>query len=291
MVRNCHFFSALFAFSLTLVGCATQHHDTMESEMQVLKAQLAQQEDALVQQSQALEHLRALHEERADQDQALTEDLQGLVNTLAQVRREEQERQLSESDCPIIEPVTPTNGRYCTDRIIIGELEHIHIQPPDVYKEARIDTGATTSSLDARDIQTFERDGEDYVRFILPDRDALAGGDEDGENGENSNENIPGQEMELPVVRFARIIQSSSDEEDRRPVVELQYRLGSVERVGEFTLADRSQLSYGTLVGRNILRDLFVVDVGQKHTTAISRAVEEGELPEQTSEDDEGDNE
>ena len=275
--------AALFAAILLLSGCAAQHHESMETDMRVLKAQLAQQEDALAQQSQALAQLRDLHEQRSEEDQELTRDLQGLVTSLSQIRREAQESQLSESDCPVIEPITPSNGRYCTDRVIIGELEHVHLQPPGTYKQARIDTGATTSSLDARDIQVFERDGEDYVRFILPDRETLAEREE--ASGEDANGNIPGAELELPVVRFARIVQSSAEDEDRRPVVELQFQLGSVERVGEFTLTDRAHLTYGTLIGRNILRDLFVVDVGQKHTTAISQAVEAGELPDEDEED------
>jgi len=288
LFRSCHLLGASLACTLVLTGCASQHHETMETEIRVLKAQLAQQEDALVQQSQALEQLRALQDERSSEDQALIEDLQGLVASLSQLRREAQERQLRESDCPVIEPVTAANGRYCTDRVIIGELEHIHLQPPDAYKEARIDTGATTSSLDARDIQTFERDGEDYVRFILPDREAIAERDEDDEDADNAD--IPGEEMEMPVVRFARIVQSSAEDEDRRPVVELQYRLGSVERVGEFTLTDRAHLTYGTLVGRNILRDLFVVDVGQKHSTSISQTIEDGDVPgqEDTTADENG---
>lgn len=43
---------------------------------------------------------------------------------------------------------------------IIGAVEPIYILPMKSAFEARIDTGATTSSLDADDIREFERDGE-----------------------------------------------------------------------------------------------------------------------------------
>ncbi len=45
--------------------------------------------------------------------------------------------------------------------------------------------------------------------------------------------------------------------------MELQYRIGPVERVAEFTLADRERLTYPALIGRNILRDLFIIDVSE----------------------------
>jgi hypothetical protein len=47
-------------------------------------------------------------------------------------------------------------------------------------------------------------------------------------------------------------------------VVKLQIQLGRLTLSEEFTLVDRTHLDYQVLIGRNILRDLLVVDVARK---------------------------
>ena len=53
---------------------------------------------------------------------------------------------------------------------IIGEVEPIYFLPMKSPFAARIDTGATTSSLDCNDVEYFERDGEKWVSFKLKNR-------------------------------------------------------------------------------------------------------------------------
>jgi hypothetical protein len=133
------------------------------------------------------------------------------------------------------------------EKLLVGRIEKVRLMPPGQIFHARIDTGATTSSLDARDIETFERDGSSWVRFKIkdPDKDDL-------------------YEVEKPVVRKARIIQASASEATRRPVIELQFQIGKIKRIEEFTLEDRAHLDYQVLIGRNILQDLMIVDVASK---------------------------
>lgn len=50
---------------------------------------------------------------------------------------------------------------------IIGEVEPIYFLPMKSPFAARIDTGATTSSLDCQDVEYFERDGENGLRLNL----------------------------------------------------------------------------------------------------------------------------
>ncbi|MCJ8502963.1 ATP-dependent zinc protease family protein [Desulfatitalea alkaliphila] len=143
----------------------------------------------------------------------------------------------------------PTNGTpaFATDKLLVGGIEKVRLTPPGRLFHARVDTGATTSSLDARDITPFERNGSPWVRFKIkdPEQDTL-------------------YELEKPVARRVRILQASSDEADRRPVVKLQIHVGPVALIEEFTLVDRTHLDYQVLIGRNILRDLMVVDVARK---------------------------
>jgi hypothetical protein len=145
---------------------------------------------------------------------------------------------------PDVQPALENIG---TDKFLIGRIEEIRLSPPGRIFHARIDTGANTSSLDARNIEVFERDGSPWVRFEIQD---------------------PKEEtrytVEKPIARHVKIIQASTDEKNRRPVIELQFQLGRVQRIEEFTLEDRAHMDYQVLIGRNILRDLMVVDVAQK---------------------------
>lgn len=137
------------------------------------------------------------------------------------------------------------------DRQVVGGIEKVSLSPPGLVLEARIDTGAESASLDARDMQEFERDGNRWVRFNLVDRDS----------GE-------GFVIERRIVRHVRILQSSQEsasDAERRPVVEFRLTLGEITQTAEFTLSDRSHLSFPVLIGRNVLQDLMVVDVGRTH--------------------------
>ena len=53
---------------------------------------------------------------------------------------------------------------------VIGEVEPVYFLPMKSPFAARIDTGATTSSLDCQDVEYFERDGEKWVAFKLKNR-------------------------------------------------------------------------------------------------------------------------
>ena len=146
-------------------------------------------------------------------------------------------------ECPT-EPGALPGGKE-----LIGGLEWIYMDPPKQHFRARVDSGAETSSLSARDIVEFERDGEDWVRFVF----------------EHDNANDP-VELELPIVREALIRQASSDSLDRRVVVEIDLRLGDRLQRTEFTLTDRRRMTYPVLLGRAFLMDLYVVDVSQSYT-------------------------
>ena len=121
---------------------------------------------------------------------------------------------------------------------------------------ARIDSGAETSSLDARNITRFERDGSNWVRFDVP--------------VPKTDEFVT---MEKEISRRVKVIQSSADEADRRVVVELQFAIGDHQQVAEFTLTDRGHLSHTVLIGRNILRDVMLIDVGKEFATKLPESI------------------
>jgi hypothetical protein len=145
----------------------------------------------------------------------------------------------------------PSNANANDDRmsdgkLLLGETEYATLYPGDLHLEARIDTGATTTSLHAIDIKTFERDGQRWVRFTtLTER-----------GGEIT--------LELPRVRHVRI-KGEGDEYERRAVVAMDIQIGSVRQKVETTLTDRDNYQYPLLVGRNFLRDHAVVDVSRRY--------------------------
>lgn len=147
-------------------------------------------------------------------------------------------------------------------KLLVGRREKVWIEPLQMTLPARIDTGAETASIDARNIEDFERNGKPWVRFDIVHP----------ETGEAIS-------MEHEVVRFVRILQSSTDKAERRAVIEMGVVIGDIRQEAEFTLSNRSHLDFQVLVGRNILRDMMIVDVGQSNIAAPRLPRETAEKP------------
>ncbi|NOI66514.1 ATP-dependent zinc protease [Vibrio sp. 99-8-1] len=140
--------------------------------------------------------------------------------------------------------------------LLLGEIETVEIDNIPQLFDARVDTGAETSSLNAVDIQHFERDGNKWVKFHLLDKNT------------NKNEEIW---IEAPVIRYAKVRQSSSDSAERRAVVELWVKVGKIHEKAQFTLADRSQMSHAILLGREFIKDIALVDVSKKYLQSVKK--------------------
>lgn len=211
-----------------------------------------------------LERLEQQQQQRLEQLEARTQEALAQLETREQERQQVLLDQLSRQQALIqalprqAPPQRPSElapdspSPRLKGKLIVGEAEPIYIADPGLIYTARIDSGATTSSLHALNIQRFERDGQPWVRFDV---------------------NVPGRDetltLEHEVSRRARIIQSSIDTPERRIVIELPFILGNHRGTAEFTLSDRSHLTYPVLVGRNILRDVMLVDVGQEFITQL----------------------
>src|SRR5690625_897330 len=90
---------------------------------------------------------------------------------------------------------------------VVGVNETVLLTDLELTLPAKLDTGAMTSSLSAQNIETFQREGEEWVRFELA---------VDGEHD--------GRELEKAVVRTVNIRRRAEDvtEGDQyasRPVV------------------------------------------------------------------------
>lgn len=130
---------------------------------------------------------------------------------------------------------------------IIGSVEPIYFLPMKSAFSARIDTGATTSSLDADDIKEFERDGEKWVSFKIVNR----------QSGETYL-------FEKPIVKSVKI--KRIENKEHRIKVMMDVSFGGQKLSTEFTLADRNDFKYQALIGRNILSGRYLVDTSLSHT-------------------------
>ena len=149
---------------------------------------------------------------------------------------------------PEPKPEKPAKVQKTPDgMLILGAEEWVHIPAINRTFKGRVDTGATTSSISATEVVPFERDGKDWVQFKIDI------------NGKAS------KEFKLPVERWAKIRQSSSEDVDKRPVVVAYIQVGDLKEQTEFTLTERGHMKFPILLGRSFFRDVAVVDVSKKY--------------------------
>ena len=141
-------------------------------------------------------------------------------------------------------PMATTAGKMHLP--IVGAVEWVLVEPAGLQLEARIDTGAETTSIHAENIQLVEKDGKRYVRFDLLD-----------ESGQ-----LVEQELRL---RRRVLIKQQVGEPERRYVVRMWVSLAGTALV-LMLACDREDFEYPLLVGRNFLVDTVIVDVSRRHT-------------------------
>lgn len=131
------------------------------------------------------------------------------------------------------------------EKTVYGLNEYIQLSDLKLEVAAKLDTGAKTASLSARDIKRFKRDGETWVRFYLAIDDAHE------------------HPIERPLARISKIKRRAGDydpEEGKtytaRPVIELSVCMGKAQRTIEVNLTDRSAFQYPLLIGSEALKRL-----------------------------------
>jgi hypothetical protein len=129
----------------------------------------------------------------------------------------------------------PVGEAGAVEKLTIGAVEEVVLMPWGVRLPARIDTGAATSSLDARELNV----KDNWAEFRLPKK-------------------YGSLQLRLPVIEWQKI--RSADFRERRPVVEITLCMGPKLIRTQVTLNDRSTASYPLIIGRNVLKNKFVVD-------------------------------
>lgn len=134
------------------------------------------------------------------------------------------------------------------ERRVFGWVEKAVIEELDAEVKVKLDSGALTSSMHAEEIERFERDGEEWVRFTI--------GLEDERDGD-----FVEQEFEKPLYRSLKVIGAGGS--DRRPVVLLRLCIGDRVYEEQFSLRDRSEMNYPVLLGRRTIQHLGLLDVSR----------------------------
>lgn len=223
------------------VGCANLKPQPdpiaeLSGQVRELEAQLAQTRHTMQTLASTQQESQADLAERITGVNTQLDDLPAAMSALCAARAEVTTKCEGEAQPAVV---------MSDDKMVVGELERVWIDPPGANLIARIDTGAQSSSVHAENLVEFERDGDDWVRFELTLNDTVT-------------------TLERQVVRYVRVYQQADRQGSRRPVVSIRLRLGDVQNSFEFTLADRAHLEYQMILGRNFLADMAMVDVGKK---------------------------
>lgn len=232
--------------ALLLVGCAHQPVDPYADEFQQL-------------QTSATEHKTQVQQINQSQ-QELAQNLQLLQQLLIE------QQKVCEARPQVIERVTPAKcppvatkqaqsaqKALDTDKQIVGLQENILLTGVNLVMPAKITPQLSYSILDARNIQMFERNSDEWVRFTLY-------------NPDTKEPHV----LERKLIGFQNLTGANKNAE-RRPIVEVRFTIGKLTQKGQFVLTDRSSSSFPVAVGRNLLRDVMLVDVAGENLAPLVR--------------------
>lgn len=137
-----------------------------------------------------------------------------------------------------------------SEKPIIGWREWVTF--PDLGIDsikAKIDTGARTSSLHAFHVRIHERDGSTWVSFSVHPYQRNA-------------KTTVSTEAELLEYRN---VKSSTGHDSKRPVIVTHVELLGHRWPIELTLANRDSMGFRMLLGRQAVRERFLIDPGRSY--------------------------
>ncbi|RTR39668.1 hypothetical protein EKG38_07655 [Shewanella canadensis] len=140
---------------------------------------------------------------------------------------------------------------WAGDKAIIGSSELMSVEQTGLSYEARIDTGAVNTSLHAFDLEIeggSEKKMKDNVGKTLIFT--------------TENEESLQKRLQAKIVKTSTV--SNSQGRETRYMVDLKVGFPGKERKVRVNLRDRSHMDYKLLIGRNWLKDKYIVDVSEK---------------------------
>lgn len=128
---------------------------------------------------------------------------------------------------------------------IIGSVECCSLEELGIHKiDARIDTGAKTSSLHATNIEAFKKEKKKWVRFEV-------------------NYILDGKPIsitcETPLLTRRRV-KTSNENSEKRLMIRTPMTMGDITYEIELNLANRESMEYQMLLGREALIGRFLIN-------------------------------
>ena len=145
-----------------------------------------------------------------------------------------------------------------SDPHVLGWREWVELPDLELGRiKAKVDTGARTSCLHAFELETFEKDGESWVRFkVHPVQ----------------RDDAHVVECEAPVSDQRPVTDSGGNTEQRYVIV-TRLRLGAWEGPVEMTLTSRDTMRFRMLIGRTTMKaGGFVVNPSLSYLTGQKRS-------------------
>lgn len=139
------------------------------------------------------------------------------------------------------------------ERVVMGWIEPVVLVPWGIDAKAKLDSGAKTSSLHAKKIERFEKEGEEWVRFVVEVK--------------TRKKKLEQVTVERPLVRDVRIKRHRSAAYER-PVVKMKLCLDGKDYETQFNLVDRTDFNYPVLLGRRFLKEVALIDPKETFLTA-----------------------
>lgn len=148
------------------------------------------------------------------------------------------EKKEADDTVKVARPVSPDPVQVYgwREKVRVGDMADLMV--------AKLDSGATTSSLHAENQQIFEKDGKKWVKFVITDP---------------NQKGAKRYEMEAPLTRTVAIKEPGGASE-RRNVVRLNFQIGERNIKAEFTLNNRHNMSCPVLIGRTTIKSLGWID-------------------------------
>jgi hypothetical protein len=141
-------------------------------------------------------------------------------------------------------------------KTVIGWREWVQL--PDlgvVETKAKVDTGADNSSLHAFNVERFQREGIDYVRFELHPK---------------QRSRKPTIQCEAPLA-MEKKVKNPGGRSELRPVIKTRIVVAGVELDALVNLTSRDEMGFRMLLGRRTVRSKFLVDPGRSYIGARPR--------------------
>ncbi|MDO9000130.1 MAG: RimK/LysX family protein [Bacteroidota bacterium] len=131
---------------------------------------------------------------------------------------------------------------------LIGRREFVDFPLLGVFNiEAKIDSGAYTSSIHCSEIYIKEENNKSILCFVV--------------FAEPKNQNL-----QCFDEFYLKKIKNSFGEIEERYVIKTNIKIGGKTIKTTVSLSDRVNMRYDVLIGRKLLKGKFIIDVNQIHT-------------------------